>query len=153
MDPVDAAADVAGNLIPPEVKGVSELTKWRLWVSGVTFVTTAGLVTHILLACGYIPFYPGFAKAGEAAGVEMKVAAQMVALETRMAAKTDQLSETLKTQRLNTLRKDLFDARQKQCKAPSGAVRTMMAEQIAGMQTEYEQLAGKRYELLACADY
>jgi hypothetical protein len=153
MDPVEVAVDAAGNLIPPEVKSVSELTKWRLWVSGGVIVTAAGLAAHILLACGYIPFYPGFAKAGEADAVRREMTAQMTAMESRVAAKTDQLAEAVKVQRINTLRKDIFDVRQKQCKAPSGAVRTMLAEQLSQMQTEHEALSGRKYELLSCADY
>lgn len=153
MDPIDVAADAVGNLVPPEAKGVSDITRWRLWVSGAVVVTAAGLAAHILLACGYAPFYPGFAKAGEAAEVEMKVTAQMTAMESRVTARSESLARALEIQRTNTLRKDIFDLRQKQCKAPSGAVRTMLAEQLAQMQAEHESLTGKKYELLSCADY
>ncbi len=153
MDPVDAAVDVANGLIPPELHKLSSTTKWQLWVAGVLAVTSLGLVTHILLACGFFSFYSGFAKAGDTAALEKKVTEQMQVMEQRMTAKTDDLADVLKTQRINTLRKDLFDSRQRQCKAPSGAVRTMMTEQISSMQMEYKSLKGEGYDLPSCDSF
>lgn len=153
MDPIDAAANVADNLVPPELKDLSPLTKWRLWIVGVLAVTSLGSAVHVLLACGYLPFYAGFANAGDVSKVREEVTAQVASMEHRVMSKIDSQAETLKTQRINTLKKDLFDARQKQCKAPSGAVRTMMTEQISNMNLEYASLVGSKYELPACSDF
>lgn len=153
MDPIETAAGVASELLPPEVRNVSALTRWRMWMAGVVTMTALGSAIHVLLACGYIPFYPGFAMAGDADRVKGELTVQVAAMEHRVMSKIDAQAETLKTQRINTLKKDLFDARQKQCKAPSGAVRTMMTEQLSNMQTEYETLAGRPYTLPGCNDF
>lgn len=152
-DPVEAAVAVARGLIPPELEDITPATRWRVWVVGVLAMVSIGTAVHVALACGFIPFYPGFAMAGEAEKVKTELTQQVAAMEHRVMSKIDAQADSLKTQRVNTLKKDLFDARQKQCKAPSGAVRTMMTEQISNMQTEYSTLAGKDYVLPNCNDF
>lgn len=153
MDPIGAATGVAGHLVPPELRELAPTTKWRMWITGGLVVTSLGSAIHVALACGYLPFYAGFADAGEMDKLRQEVTAQVAAMEQRVTSKIENQAETLKTQRVNTLKKDLFDARQKQCKAPSGAVRTMMTEQISNMQSEYETLVGKPYTLPGCNDF
>lgn len=153
MDPVETAVDVADNLVPPELKHLNENTKWKLWMAGVLTVTVGSFFVHVLLACGYIPFYPGFAMAGEAEKVRTDLTQQVAAMELRMTAKIDRQADQVKIQRINTLRRDLFDARQKQCRAPTGVVRTMLSSQISDMQVEYEALTGRQYSLPDCASF
>lgn len=145
--------DIVSAVTPPEVKKLSAEAKWKAVIAGGLIVTAGGLALHVAIACGYIAWFPGFSEAGEVKKVEEKLTTQMTALETRLVTKMEKSDELAKTQRLNTLKKDLLDIRQKQCKTPSGPVRAMMLEQLKAMQDEYATLEGKEYTLVACSDF
>jgi hypothetical protein len=132
---------------------MSPEAKWQVWIAGVLAMTSFGLAVHIAIACGFVSFVPGFAQAGEIEKAKQELTAQVTAMESRVTAKTDSLAEAVKLQRISGLKSSLFDTRQKQCKAPSGAVRTLLTSQIKEMQDEYEGLVGREYTLPSCDSF
>jgi hypothetical protein len=61
---VDAAVGLGKKLVPPNGNSTEE-KRWRWWMSATLVATNLALMTHIAIACGLLPFYPGFAYASD----------------------------------------------------------------------------------------
>ncbi len=127
----------AVNLIPPEEGDARQVRRWRLWVAGVTFVNAVGLTVHVALACGFIPFYPGFALAGEVKTVQQSV---------------DSLAQELQTQRIGIIESSILDVRQKQCEAQP-EVRRLYTASLQKLLIEYTNITKHEYPLPECEDF
>jgi hypothetical protein len=135
MEWLEKLMGVATNLIPP-IDGATDIhvRRWRLWVAGVTFVNAFGLTIHIALACGLIPFYPGFAQAGE-----VKTTQQAV----------DNLANELKAQRVGIIEASILDTRQKQC-ASQPEVRRLYTASLQKLLIEYRNITKSDYPVPGC---
>lgn len=160
LDIGEKILEILGKLVPPDDADPAKHRSWRLWIAGMTIVNALGLSAHILLACGYIPFYPGFAQAGEintlkaqmesnAAAIRVQVSQSTGAIEARMAvAEADR-----KAQRISTLKKEILDLQLKRCTTPAGPVKAMYTSAIQDMLVEYQALTETAYPLPGCDSF
>jgi hypothetical protein len=62
--------DLAQKLIPPHDGDPESIYRWRVYLAGTVILMAAGMITHIALACGFIPsLFSGFASASDVASL------------------------------------------------------------------------------------
>lgn len=119
-----------------------------------------GLTAHILLACGYLPFYPGFLQAGEIAKMQAQAATDAQAVKSQLAAIDMQVQVRLgsiesdqKARRISALKKDILDLQLKRCTTPAGPAKALYTASIQDMMLEYNTLTGVVYPLPGCDSF
>jgi hypothetical protein len=126
---VDAAVGVSKMLIPPESD--TETKRWRWVVVCVTMANSAALALHIALACGLLPFYPGFAYAADVK-------------DARLEARSG---------RLEQLQWTMFELRTRQCEAiDKGASPRGFTIQLEQQQKTYYSITNEYHELPSCQE-
>ena len=108
MDLVEVGVALMKILVPPKADDADGQQRWR-WVvfSGMISLVIA-LTAHIALACGWVPYYPGFALASETQSIQRRVdVIATLALEREMRSKALELCTEKDHERRNELNDDL----------------------------------------------
>ena len=134
--------DALLELFPPDVP---RLLRWRLMVSAVC----AGMVVHILAACGLMPGFTGFVLAED---VDQKIEDAMEPVRAQLGQITTQIAEqddVLKAIRLDQLAARLRELQKQRCAAVDHGTEEALDEDIE-RQRSYRSLAGERCPLPPC---
>lgn len=131
------------ELFPPDVP---RLVRWRLMVSFVC----ALMLGHLMLACGFVPGFDGFAMADE---VDDKIDQAMAPVRAQLGQITSQIAaqdDTITAIRLDQIAARLRELQQQRCAATDHDVIEAIDFDIESRQREYRALAGERYPLPPC---
>lgn len=125
--------EVVVNLIPPHDADPEKIYRWRVFTAGTVIVMAAGIVTHIALACGFIPaLFPGFASAAD--------------LKT--------LAQQQQAMRVESLGDSLYDMKKDQCIAENAGnlqAAETQDQRIREKRDAYRDISGGReYDLPPC---
>ena len=134
MEAIKEAVAAAVNLIPPADGSEVHVRRWRVWIAGAVILNTVGLSVHIALACGLLPFYPGFAAAAEVHSSQQAV---------------ESLANELKAQRIGIIESSILDTRQKQCEAQP-EVRRLYTASLQKLLIEYRNITKSDYPVPGC---
>lgn len=131
--------DLAKMLIPPTDADPNHIYNYRLVISGWVLAVTILSGVHVALACGFLTsIFPGFASAA--------------------AIKEENDTLSVQNKRLDAFEQanlgaQIFNMREKQCKAPAGA-RDVYTTQLNDLYYRYSKLSpSQQYRLPGCEEF
>lgn len=131
---VDLGVDLGKKLIPPPHDAdEDQIRAWRFLLAGVTIVNLVGLTAHVLLACGLIPGFSGFANANET------------------NQKFQLISDDFKAGRISALETAIPDMTKRYC-TTKGELQQIFLDKLNIMKVDYHRLSGIPYPQINCSD-
>jgi hypothetical protein len=128
---IDAALEIGKMALPPKDGSFPETKRWRWLIVCIVGANSIALAFHIALACGMVPFYPGFASASD-----------------MTAAKVEARSG-----RLEQLMWTMFELRTRQCDAiDKGISPRGFTIQLEQQQKIYYSLTNEFHQLPTCQE-
>jgi hypothetical protein len=126
----DLGVEVVKALLPPQnPNDEGEQQRWRWVVFSAIIALSLALISHVALACGWIPWYSGFALNSSVSNIQSRI-------------------DLIATQSVeNALRNKLTD----RCKTQDASYKQELTEEIDNLSREYYSLQHFNYKDPPCA--